>query len=231
MAADRREFQGFARAGWALKRCRIGLRWSASTVVGGCRTLLVAHGPGRHNAGQAVRLAAERFDLGAVVSTGYAGALNPGLRIGDILIAYRVVQFEGRLEYAVRLPVCVPSASVTQGILLTLDQVAQDTGVKVRLRATGADAVDMEASGVAAEAGRRQLPLYCVRSISDEAHTAFEIDFNRARRKDGTFSGWRVLAQAGFRPSRWRHLMKLRRDGIKASLRLGQCLQQCRFDF
>lgn len=231
LAADRREFQSFASAGWDLAPCSLGLRWSAIASLGNHDVLLAAHGPGRRNAAEAVERAAERVQLGAVVSTGFAGALNPALRVGDVLIVQQVIQFEGRLEYAVRLPSYGVRRGEQVGSLLTVDEVAQDAAFKARLRSTGADAVDMEASAVAAEALRRKLPFYCVRSISDEAETSFEIDFNRARRRDGTFSGWRVLAQAGINPGRWRQLMSLRRDSLSASHALGAFLRQCTFEF
>jgi hypothetical protein len=65
--------------------------------------------------------------------------------------------------------------------------------------------------------------------VSDDARTSFEVDFNAARRPDGTFSGWRIAAQAGLSPRRWRHLMDLKRAGEQASRNLAAFFERCRF--
>jgi hypothetical protein len=87
----------------------------------------------------------------------------------------------------------------------------------------------MEAAAIAQQAAQRGLPFYCVRAISDKAATNFGIDFNAARRSDGTFSGWRIVRQAGLSPERWRELLALRRDAQKAAETLALLLTQCRF--
>lgn len=227
MAADRREFDGLRQTVDPWRPCQTGLRWAVKGAIKGRQALLAANGPGRQNAAQAVTLAARQFQLSAVVSTGYAGALDRKLRVGDIFLADKVIEFQSRLEYAVRLPECGLAKGV--GTLLTVDEVIQQERAKSRLHELGAGAVDMEASAVAAEADRHNLPFYCVRSISDEVDTRFEIDFNRARRGDGTFSGWRIAAQAGLHPARWRNLVQLRRNAREASMALGAFLGQCSF--
>jgi hypothetical protein len=87
----------------------------------------------------------------------------------------------------------------------------------------------MEAAALARGAQARQLPFYCVRAISDDARTSFEVDFNAARRPDGTFSGWRIAAQAGLSRRRWRQLMDLKRVGEQASRNLAAFFERCSF--
>ncbi len=224
------EFAGFAAAGHVLRPLSFGLRWSAQTSFGGCPALLAANGPGRKNAAGAVRESCEKFDVRAVVSTGFVGALDADLRVADVFLANRITQFEPRLEYPVRLPECSIHPGPAAGKLVTVDEVVQSAQRKRKLRETGFEAVDMEASAVAAEAGRRNLPIYCVRVVSDESGTSFEIDFNLCRRADGTFSGWRVAAQAGISPRRWKQLLALRRDAHRAALALGAFFGQARFE-
>lgn len=89
------------------------------------------------------------------------------------------------------------------GSLLTVDGVVRAAYDKRVLRLLGVDTVDMEASGVAVETAARRLPFFCVRVISDEAGGSLPIDFNKVRRPDGTFSGWRVFARALTYPSCW----------------------------
>jgi adenosylhomocysteine nucleosidase len=226
-AADRREFAGFDRSRWALRPARIGVRWAAAGVLGQTAVLLTANGPGCPNALRALEAASRAATISAVVSAGFAGALAPELRVGDVFLAETVLEFGTGVEYSVNLPECAEPA--VRGRLLTIDSVAQDAGTKGRLRQIGADAVDMEAAALARAAQARQLPFYCVRAVSDDARTSFAVDFNAARRPDGTFSGWRIAAQAGLSPRRWRRLMDLKRDGERASRNLAAFLEHCRF--
>ncbi len=230
VAADQIEFAAFAAAGHVLTPLSCGLRWSARASLNGRSALLVANGAGRKNAAAAVRESCEKFDVRAVVSTGFVGALDADLRVADVFLASQVIQFEPRLEYPVRLPVCSIDPGPVAGKLLTVDEVVQSARRKQELRESGFEAVDMEASAVAAEAGRRNLPIYCVRAVSDESGTSFEIDFNGCRRADGTFSGWRIAGQAGISPKRWKRLLALRQDALRASMALGTFFGQARFE-
>jgi adenosylhomocysteine nucleosidase len=229
VAADRREFAGFGPSRWALRPAGVAVRWSARGLLGDTAVLLVANGPGRANALEALETACRVTTIGAVVSTGFAGALTPQLHVGDVFLAQSVLEFGTRVEYSVSLPECAGPA--VRGRLLTIDSVAQDAATKAALRQTGADAVDMEAAALARAAQERQLPFYCVRAVSDDARTSFEVDFNAARRPDGTFSGWRIAAQAGLSPRRWRRLMDLKRAGEQASRNLAAFFERCRFQF
>jgi adenosylhomocysteine nucleosidase len=205
------------------------LRWSAVGRLGDTDILLAANGPGRRNALRALEEACQHSPVGAIVSTGFVGALDPKLRVGDVFLARSVLEFSGQLEYSVELPECVAAAA--SGRLVTVDSVVQDAAGKARLRATGADAVDMEAAAVAHGAQARRLPFYCIRAVSDDAQTSFELDFNQARRSDGTFSGWRIAAQAGLGGRRWRQLMDLRRAGQQAACNLAAFFERCSFKF
>ena len=218
VGADRREFAAFEKVECAAPAA--GLRWQAETTLPLGPAWLAAHGPGRRNAAYAVRAACARQPVAAVVSTGFVGALNETLSLADVFLATRVVQHEPRREYAVRLPAWSGERGLARGLLLTVDEVVQTAQRKGELRLLGADAVDMEASAVAEEAAVRELPFFCVRVVSDEAGVSFPIDFNRARRPDGTFSGWRVAAQAMVRPSRWKRLRRLKSDSERAAASL-----------
>jgi len=231
VAADRRELEAVCRAGTGPTRIASDLRWSAHAQIQGEYACLATHGPGRQNAGLATRWACERYPIKTVVSTGLAGALDPALRVGELVWAQRIIELKSRVEYPVRLPMCasldgLPDVAI--GKLLTVDCVVQSPAEKAELRKTGARAVDMEASAVAAEANRRGLPFFCIRAVSDTVEARFEIDFNRARRGNGTFSGWRILGQAGLSRRRWAHLKALRRDAEVALDALGVVFGRCR---
>jgi adenosylhomocysteine nucleosidase len=229
VAADRREFAALVERDAGFEPGPFGLRWSRYGQLNGRPALLAANGAGRENAASAGRLASEIHSISAVVSTGFAGALDPELKVGDAFLSSHVIQHGGGLKYPVELPVNAVETRAKTGVLLTIDTVAQDSITKARLRESGASAVDMEASAVAEQASRRGVPFYCVRAISDEAESNFGIDFNAARRADGTFSGWQIVGQAGLSPERWRELLSLRRDAQEAAGTLARLLTQCRF--
>lgn len=208
-----------------LKRRPLGVEGNLS----GQQARFVANGPGVKNARAAVEAVCQAAPPSAVVSVGYVGALDPALQVGQIFLARRVKRIGERVDYQGESPAFPNAEGVAQGTLLTIDRVAQTSQEKGMLRQSGADAVDMEAYAVAGEAKQRGIPFYCVRVVSDHANTDFPVDFNRARRPDGSFAGWRILAQAGLNSSRWQRLLDLKRDADLASHRLAEFLKICRF--
>jgi nucleoside phosphorylase len=189
----------------------------------------VANGPGVKNARIAIEEVFRQETPSAVVSVGYVGALDPALEVGQIFLARQIARLDSALKYPVELLAYTNAEGVAQGTLLTIDRVAQTREEKRRLRQSGADAVDMEAYAVAEEAARRSVPFYCVRVVSERADADFPVDFNRARRPNGTFSGWKLAAQAGLSPRRWENLLAIKRDASLASRRLAEFLRTCQF--
>ena len=208
-----------------LKRSPLGVEGNLS----GHPARFVANGPGMKIARAAVDAVFRQEAPAAIVSVGYVGGLDPALEVGQIFLARRVKRIREKVDYQVDLPAFPNTEGVAQGTLLTIDRVAQTSQEKGMLRQSGADAVDMEAYAVADEAAKRAIPFFCVRVVSDHANTDFPVDFNRARRPDGTFAGWKILAQAGLSSSRWQRLLDLKRDADLASVRLADFLKTCNF--
>ena len=82
------------------------------------------------------------------------------------------------------------------GVLASIDHVAQTAAEKALLRAAGASAVEMEAGGVAQFAATHGIPLFCVRSVTDTAGQSFVNDFNKALLSDGHFGTIKLLTSA-----------------------------------
>jgi adenosylhomocysteine nucleosidase len=98
---------------------------------------------------------------GRVVSFGIAGALRPGLEIGTVIDATRVVDENGEVLWE-GSPLGVAAAFT--GTILGASRIIDDPEERSRLHETsGADAVDME-SGPLARAG---CLAGCIRAISD----------------------------------------------------------------
>ena len=98
---------------------------------------------------------------GRLVSFGIAGALRPGLPVGTVIDATRVVDESGAVLWE---GAPLGAAHAREGTLLGADRIVDDPAERAELHArTGADAVDME-SATLARSGRLA---GCIRSVSD----------------------------------------------------------------
>jgi len=213
VAAEAREFEGL------LKRVRNvralawpGAAFSREIVTKNRRWLLIANGPGPRLVDHALQT---KPDADRVVSIGFCGALDPALRIGDIVISGEVPEELG--------------ASFVQGDVLSLDRVAITAAEKGKLRAsTQAAVVEMESAAVARKAREWEIPFGCVRAVSDVAQENLPLDFNRYRDADGRFSRARIaLAAVGHPFTVLPGLIRLDRNCRLAAERLGEFLANC----
>ncbi len=113
----------------------------------------------------------------ALASWGFAGALDPALASGAVLVPEQVI-LEGAArsfrttpewrQYVLRLLAAPPSPQ--RGVLLTSPQPLRAVADKQdAFRRTGAAAVDMESFAVAAVASEHGLPFLAIRVIVDRA--------------------------------------------------------------
>ena len=202
--------------------------YARAVELGERRWLLVANGPGSRLAGEAVREAAARERLDAVVSTGFCGALDPRLQAGDIYVANRVVTQGGS-----SFPAAIPRGAegVESGTLWSVDRVIRTAEEKRALRAaTAAGVVDMESLALGDFAQRSGLPFYCVRAVTDTAEESFGQDWNAMRGADGRFQRGRIALAAMLRPwTRVPELIHWWRRSRTASAALGRFLARCDF--
>lgn len=175
----------------------------------------VANGPGPRLAGAAVR---GGFD--AVLSAGICGALDPDLRVGDIVVANAVNE----------IPVQVVSGPEPRLVanIASIDRVVGTVEEKKDLFRSGAVAIEMEAAGVLQRAQELGMPCFCVKAVSDVADEAFALDLNAARNQSGRFSVARILGQALRHPvTVGPELLRLRRNSARAAKALGEFLEHC----
>jgi adenosylhomocysteine nucleosidase len=195
VGAEAREFSGILRRASAKKLDWPGAAFSREITWKNDRWLLIANGPGARLVGRA--LAAKR-DVDRILSVGFCGALDPALRVGDIVGA------EG---------------------VLTADRVAVTAAEKCLLREqTRASAVEMEAGAVEAKARDWGVPFSCVKVVSDTAAEDLPLDFNKFRDADGRFSRGKIALAALGRPSTMRGLIRLDRNCRLAAEKLGEFL-------
>jgi adenosylhomocysteine nucleosidase len=226
VAADRREFDGFARRLENAQKLRWQADYAAEGRLHGRRALLVANGPGPELAAAACDEAFERAEVGAIISTGLCGGLRPDLQVNDIFVATEV-RSEG-IRYSARAPKC--AVKYASGVLISQDRVAVTTVEKEALRRGGAAAVDMEAASVAGRAADRKAAFFCVRVVSDAADEGFDLDLNMVRGEDGRFDSRRMAVAAARNPvAVLPETLRLWRRITRASSVLGEFLAGCEF--
>jgi len=112
-------------------------------------------------------LDARPFDL--LISSGFAGGVDPSLGVGDLLLAENFSDPE-LLARAHDLLVA------RVGRLLTAAGVIESANDRARLaRETGASAVDMETEWIARACASRKIPMLSLRAISDTAAAPFPL--------------------------------------------------------
>jgi adenosylhomocysteine nucleosidase len=184
-----------------------------SSFVNG-NALIVCSGIGPTLARQAAVavFASERPRL--VVSAGLAGALDPKLKVGQILHPETVVDLATGARF---------DSGGADGVLVSVGSVL-DRDAKRRLSGSfGADAVDMEAAAVAMVAGQHHCPFLALKSVSEPADFPMPCfdGFIDSRGRVRTFS---FVAASAVRPKRWPVLVRLRRNTAHASQELCRAL-------
>jgi adenosylhomocysteine nucleosidase len=177
--------------------------------------ILAANGPGPKLVAEALdQIRREQRTVDGIVSTGFCGALDPALSVGDI-----VVSGEG----------VTSSRPFLRGEILSLDRVAVTAAEKRRLREqTGAVAIEMESVAVAAKAREWDLPFRCIKVVSDTAMDDMPLDFNLYRDAAGRFSRSRIALAAMRRPfTAIPALLRLDRNCRLAANKLGEFFADC----
>lgn len=182
--------------------------------------VLVIGGIGAKAAGRAARLALELGPVDVLVSAGSAGALRPELRVGQVLRATTVIDAATGARFA---------SQGDGGTLITsCDILGPETKKEVAARSM-ADAVDMEASAVAAVAQEKGIGFLAVKAISDELDSVMP-PMNQFVDPDGGFQTARFVGFLAVRPWWWGTIRRLARDSKCAADALCEALETLEAD-
>lgn len=179
------------------------------SLQNGDEIIAVCGGMGASAATRSFAAAEALGTLDMVLSVGWAGALDSGMRTGQCYIPSAVVDVQTgeRFQFA---------EGSRQLLLATTPQVA-DRNEKRRLwRSYGAELVDMESATIARLARIRQIPLCCFKAISDGPDANLP-DLNRFINEQGYMRMPAFLAHIAPRPSFWKPLAKLGRNSSAAA--------------
>jgi adenosylhomocysteine nucleosidase len=109
----------------------------------------------------------QQFDF--LISTGFAGALNDQLQIGDLLLAknFSTIDLNEKRSSVSRLPIHMAN-------LFTAPRLSDSSEERTEIaRTTGASAVDMETEFIARACATHGIPLLSLRVITDTPREPF----------------------------------------------------------
>jgi len=169
--------------------------------------VLVCGGIGPEAARRAAEAVILLYSPELLCSVGYAGALDPALKAGDVVKPAQVINGSDGSRVDV---------SNGQGILLSQSAVAS-VAQKSRLRQSyGAQAIDMEASAVACAAEARSVGFRAIKVISDEFNFELPVP-GRFVDAEGRFREARFTLHALVRPWLWLPLLHLAKNSARAT--------------
>ncbi|HEY2081684.1 MAG TPA: hypothetical protein VGI88_02785 [Verrucomicrobiae bacterium] len=187
-----------------------------ATHDGGISVLVT--GMGKLNSDRMIRerLAQTAPDL--VLTCGFAGALNPELKIGDVLFEEDAGSGLGELLRA---------SGASAAKFYCSSRVATTAAEKTALRqSTGADVVEMESGVIRKICREKQIPSATIRVVSDAAHQDLPLDFNALMTAEQTISFSRLALALIKSPGKVPQLMELQRNTRHAAQELAGVLEK-----
>jgi adenosylhomocysteine nucleosidase len=176
--------------------------------------VLVCGGIGAAAARRAAEAVITRFAPAMIYSAGFAGALDPRLRVGDVVRPQVVVNAGDGSRIAL---------GGGEGILVSFDAIAGPQQ-KAKLRDSyAATAVDMEAAAVGRSAELRGIRFAAIKVISDAVDFEFP-SMEQFVDSEGRFSEARFAWFAALRPWLWPQVARLAENSSRASRSLCACL-------
>lgn len=169
--------------------------------------VLVCGGIGALGARRAAEAVISLFDPEVVYSAGFAGALDPKLKVGEVVRPAVVINAGDCSRVQLR---------GGEGVLVSFGSVASPAQKASLREAFGADFVDMEAAVVARAAEARGVAFAAVKSISDESDFQFP-ETERFVDENGRFSEIGFALFAALRPWLWPRVVRLARNSARAS--------------
>lgn len=161
-------------------------------------------GVGKVNAAITTQLLVDHFSVTNIIFTGVAGAVDPKLNIGDIVISNDALQHDidasplgfkqgevpmfdypsvfpadkNLIQLAEQAANTLPDVNVIKGTILSGDQFIADHQKVAKLGDQfGGSCVEMEGASVAHVAMLNQIPFVIIRSMSDKANGEANVNF------------------------------------------------------
>jgi adenosylhomocysteine nucleosidase len=162
----------------------------------------------------------------AVIAAGFAGALVPGLIVGQIVAPVKIRQ--STTNNLIDAAPSITSRAISAGgcsleTLVSSERIATNAQEKYALASYG-DAVDMESFTVLKAAQARKIPAAAIRIISDRHDQAIPVDIGAAVDSRGQVSIGSLLKMVAGHPGQIAALMRLGSESKAAADVLAQFL-------
>jgi adenosylhomocysteine nucleosidase len=177
------------------------------------------------------------YEPDLVLTCGFAGGLNPELKLGDVV--FELEPFPGRsrgdetqIKEKSETPHVVTcdkllAAGAKPAKLFCADRIATTVAEKKALRdETGADAVEMESAAIQAVCAERGIACVTVRVISDTAGEDLPLDFNTLAKADKSIDFGKLFLAIAKSPGKIGALMALQKKTKFAAERLAAVLEK-----
>lgn len=186
----------------AVEMNRSGIRYHIGTLHGR-KVAICKSGVGKVNAAIYTQVMIDRFEVNKIIFTGVAGALDPELNIGDIVISSGAQQHDMDVTALGFPPGVIPYEETSEwpadaelvqlakeagekaapgrvkiGKVLSGDQFVADREKVRQLRETfGGACTEMEGAAVAQACALNGIPYVVIRSMSDKADGSASVNF------------------------------------------------------
>jgi adenosylhomocysteine nucleosidase len=197
-------------------------------------------GIGRQNAEKSVREFLATNSPKLVLTCGFAGGLNPELKLGEIV--FEIFPSSSRRESAqtqignqlesthVGCYEKLIAAGAKSAKIFYADRIATTVAEKKKLRdETGADAVEMESAAIHAVCREHGIPCATVRVISDTADKDLPLDFNALSKPDKSLDYGKLFLSIAKSPRKIGALMELQKKTMFAAEQLAGVLAKITF--
>ena len=202
----------------------------------GVSIVLVRTGMGKNCALSALKEVLSITVPALVLSIGYAGGLDLRLKVGDLVVADKVLEIDPAATFSKSYLVNPQQTDLFErltsqkkimtyrGTLLTVNQVISDSSAKKELGSSHkALAVDMETSSLIAHCIEKKIPFVSVRAISDTMEQSL-INTNSFVDSEGKISKVKAGWYAATHPNVIKNLISLRSQSQKATANLTESL-------
>jgi adenosylhomocysteine nucleosidase len=189
---------------------------------------LIESGMGPRNATEGASRLIETCSPQIILNFGFAGALSPGLKVGDIISADRLLFYHDGLfseqQWLTSLQGPV-GQQVKQGSFVTTSRITDKEFLAKRLPAGIRQAVvEMETAAVAKVAGTAGIPFMAIRAISDATDEELGFTLDEFCDHELNLKIWRVLLTVARKPWIIPQLIRLARNSKAAGSNLSSFL-------
>jgi adenosylhomocysteine nucleosidase len=179
-------------------------------------------GIGKVNAEKSVTEFLAKNSPGLVFTCGFAGGLNPDLKIGDVVFEMPV---QIKDSHGLSIQEKLLSAGAKPAKFVCVDHIAITVAEKKKLHEdTLADAVEMESAAIHAACAERGIPCATIRVISDTANEDLPLDFNALAKPDKNLDMGKLFMAIAKSPGKIGALMELQKKTKLAAERLADVL-------